>query len=80
MAPVTARCPVLRTTTVKRTTLPGVVVAVSAVLTIESPATATVVRHRASVEPPGQLVPEVGETTVLASTWFPVLGLFTVTE
>ena len=44
------------------------------------PATVTVAVHRGSMLPPAQLVPRIGEVTVLASTLLPVTGLATVTE
>ncbi len=51
-----------------------------AVLTIVSPLTSTVAVQSGSVPPDGQLLPAVGEVTVLASIWSPVSGLLTVTE
>ena len=42
--------------------------------------TVTLVAHRGSVPPDGQLLPAVAEVTVAARTLFPVSGLLTVTE
>ena len=65
---------------VKRRTAPGVVVAALVVVLIVSWDTVTVAEHRGSVLPDPQLLPAAAELTVLARMWFPVSGLFTVTE
>jgi hypothetical protein len=57
-----------------------VLVGVLAVSTIVSWLTSTVLVQSGSVPPAGQLLPGVGEVTVLVSTWPPVSGLSTVTE
>ena len=62
------------------TVAPGVAVPALGVETIVSCDTVTVAVHRGSAPPAGQLLPAVVEVTVLASTWPPVSGLFTVTE
>jgi len=62
------------------TVAPGRVVSASAVLTIVRPGTLTVDVHLASALPPAQLVPSVGDETVLLSTLLPRAGLLTVTE
>ncbi len=49
-------------------------------VSVDAPTTVTVAVHRASVPPAGQLLPVVGEMTVLVRDWSPVSGLFTVTE
>ena len=51
-----------------------------AVLTIVSWLTSMVAVQSGSALPAGQLLPAVGEVTVLVSTWPPVSGLCTVTE
>ena len=65
---------------VNRTTPPGVVVLTSELFTMASTATFTVAVHAAAPLPAAQLLPGVTEVIVLASTLFPVSGLFTVTE
>ena len=80
--PVSVVWPMLSATTVYCTTEPAVVLAVFAVTATFSPGTSTgtVVEHRGSLPPDGQLLPAAAEVTELARLWFPVSGLATVTE
>ena len=52
----------------------------SALAVMLSAATSTVAVQRGSAEPVPQLLPIEVEVMVLARMWFPVSGLFTVTE
>ena len=72
--------PVLVNVAVNLTTLPGVVLATLALLTIVSWATVTVFVQRGSVLPTGQLLPRLTEVSALVRIMLPVSGFFTVTE
>jgi hypothetical protein len=80
LIPEYGACPVLLIVVVSFTVAPGVTVPALGVETIVSCDTSTVEEQAGAVPPAGQLLPAVGEVTVLASTWPPVSGLSTVTE
>src|SRR3984957_14167910 len=80
LIPLYGVCPVLVIVVVSFTVAPGVTVPALGVETIVSCDTVTVAVHCGPGVAAGQLLPEVVEVTVLASTWSPVSGLLTVTE
>src|SRR5258708_39492103 len=80
LIPKYGACPVFVIVVVIFTCVPGVAVAGLGTVAIASWDTVTVLAHRGSVLPDGQLLPAAADVTTLDKTWFPVSGLSTVTE